>query len=129
MANGLGRLRNDVSSTFGRDAEWDGTPALGVLEFLNRFVKAANDNHVSEGRALYLLPEFTKGDLKRELYTIMPSLQGGRSGEVSSYMELVNWRLRKYADEQWLSDQDALFHGASQEDGKTENDFYVRLRG
>ena len=59
----------------------------------------------------------------------MPSLQGGRSGEVSSYMELVNWLLRKYEDEQSLSDQDALFHGASQEEGETENDFYVRLRG
>jgi len=68
MAHGLGRLRKDVSATFGRDAEWDGTPALGVFEFLNRFVKAGNDNDVSEGKALYLLPEFTKGDLKRELY-------------------------------------------------------------
>jgi len=129
MAHGLGRLRKDVSATFGRDAEWDGTPALGVFEFLNRFVKAGNDNDLSEGRALYLLPEFTKGALKRELYTIMPSLQGGRSGEVSSYMELVNWLLRKYADEQSLSDQDALFHGASQEEGETENDSYVLLRG
>jgi len=84
MAHGLGRLRKDISATFGRDAEWDGTPALGVFEFLNRFVKARNDNDVSEGRALYLLPEFTKGDLKREVYTIMPSLQGRWSGEVSS---------------------------------------------
>jgi len=129
MANGLGRLLKDVSAIFGRDAEWDGTPALGVFEFLNRFVKAGNDNDVSEGRALYRLPEFTKGDLKRVLYTIMPSLQGGRSREVSSYMELVNWLLRKYADEQALSDQDALFHGPSQEEGETGNDFYVRLRG
>ena len=69
MAHGLGRLRKDVSATFCQDAEWDGTPALGVFEFLNRFVKAGNDNDVSEGRALYLLPEFTKGGLKRELYT------------------------------------------------------------
>ena len=48
MTHGLGRLRKDVSATFGRDAEWDGTPALGVFEFLNRFVKAGNDNDVSE---------------------------------------------------------------------------------
>ena len=129
MAHGLGRLRKDVSATFGRDAEWDGTPALGVFEFLSRFVKAGDDNDVSEGRALYLLPEFTKGDLKRELYTIMPSLQGGRSGEVSSYLELINWLLRKYADEQSLSDQDAMFHGAAQGAEETENEFYVRLRG
>jgi len=68
---------------------------LSVFEFLNRLVKAGNDNDFSEGRALCLLPEFTKGDLKQELYTIMPSLQGGRSAEVSPYMKLVNWILRK----------------------------------
>ena len=79
MAHGLGRLRKDVSATFRRDSEWDGTPALRVFGSLNRHVKAGNDNDVSEGRALYLLPEFNKGDLKRELYTIMPSLQGGWS--------------------------------------------------
>jgi len=65
MAHGLGRRRKDVSATFGRNAKWDGTPALGVFEFLNRVVKAGNDTDVSEGRAIYLLPEFTKGDLKR----------------------------------------------------------------
>jgi len=53
MAHGLGRLRKDVSDTFGCDAEWDGTPALGVFEFLSRFVKAGDDNDVSEGRTLY----------------------------------------------------------------------------
>jgi len=42
-------------------------PASGVFEFLNRFVNAGNDNDVSEARALHLLPEFTKGGLKREL--------------------------------------------------------------
>ena len=129
MAHGRGRLQKDVSATFGRDAEWDGTPALGVFEFLNRFVKAGNDNDVSEGRALHLLPEFTKGDLKRELYTIMPSLQGRRSGEVSSYMELVTWLLRKYADEQLLSDQDALFHGASQENEEERTSSTYALGG
>jgi len=129
MAHGLGRLRKDVSATFGRDAEWDGTPALGVFKFLSLFVKAGDHTHVSEGRALYLLSEFTKGDLKRELYTIMPFLQEGRSGEVSSYLELINWLLRKYADEQSLSDQDALFHGAAQDSDETENDYYVRLGG
>jgi len=129
MAHGLRRLRKDVSATFDRDAEWDGTPALGVFEFLSRFVKAGDDNDVSEGRALYLLLEFTEGDLKRELYTIMPSLQGGRSGKVSSYLKLINWLLRKYADEQSLSDQDALFHGAAQGADETENEYYERLRG
>jgi len=58
----------------------------------------------------------------------MPFLQGGRSGEVSSYLELINWLPRKYANEQSLSDQDALFRGAAQGADETENDYYVRLR-
>jgi len=103
-------------------------PALGVFEFLNSFFKAGNDKNVSECRALSLLPD-TKGDHRRALHTIMPSHQGKRSGEVSSYMELVKWLLRIYADEQSLSDQDALFHGASQEDVETQNYFYVCLWG
>jgi len=128
MAHGLGRLRKDVSATFGRDAEWDGTPALGVFELLSRFVKAGDDNDVSEGKALYLLPDFTKGDLKRKLYTSMPSLEGERRGEVRSYLELINWLLRTYADEQSPSDQDALLHGAAQEADETESDYYIRVR-
>jgi len=129
IAHGLGRLHKDVSTTFSREAEWDGTSAFCVFQFLNSFVHAGNDNDVSDGRALYLVLTFTEGDLKRELYTIMLSLQGWRSREVSSYMELFNWHLRNFADEQSLSDQEALFHGAFQEDGKTKNEFYVRHRG
>ena len=74
MAHGLGRLRKNVSATSCRDTEWDRTPPLGVSEFLNRVVKASKDIDVPEDRALYLLPEFTKGDLKRNSCTIMPSL-------------------------------------------------------
>ena len=128
MAYCLGRLRKDVSATFVCDAEWDEAPALGGLEFLSRCVKAGDDNDVAEGRALYLLSEFSKGDVKRALCTIMPSLQGGRSGEVSSFLELINWPLRKYADEQSLSDPDALFHGAAQAADETDNEYCVRLR-
>jgi len=128
MAHGLGRLRKDVSATFGRDVEWDGTPALGVFEFLNRFFKAGNNNDVSEGRhdGVQLPFEITLGVLREEIEG--SALQRGRSGEVSSYMKLVIWLLRKYAEQQSLSDQDALFHGASQENGETKNDLYVRFR-
>ena len=111
MAYGLGHLRKDMPEIFGRDAESDSTPALGVFEFLRRFVKAGDDNDVSKGRALNHLPEFTKGYLKNDFYTIMPSIQEGRSREVSSDLELITWLLRKYAHEQSLSDQDAFFMG------------------
>lgn len=128
-AHGLGKERKDLAATLGRDCEWDGTPSLRVFEFLGRFVKAANDNNLSEGRALYLLPEFTKDPLKRHLYRILPSIHdGGRMGEVRSYLEMVNWLLRRYADENLLSEQDEAFNTASQaEDGELEDEFYERL--
>jgi len=127
MAHGLGRLRRDDSATFGPDAKWYRSPALSVFNFRSRFVKAGDDNDISKGRAFYLLPPFTKGDLKRALYTIIPSLTGGRSGEVSSYLELVNWLLRKLANEQLLSDPHALIHAAAQQADEAESAHYVRL--
>jgi len=123
MARGLRHLRKDVSATLGCDAEWDGKAEVGVFFFLNFFMRTRNGNAASKERALYYLPYFTKCDLKRELYTTMPSLQGGRSGEVNIYFELVNLLLRKYADEESLSDQDAPFQGAAQEGDETEIDF------
>lgn len=80
MAHGLGRLRKDVLATFGQKQERGGSPPLQVFEFLNRFVKACNDNSVSEGRALYLLPEFTRGELKRDLYSLLPRQSGAGMG-------------------------------------------------
>jgi len=109
-------------------AVWGGTPELGVFQFLNLIMRTGNGDDVSEGRALYLLPQFIKCDLKREQYNIMPSLQGGRSGEVNIYFKLVSFLLRKYADEESLSDQDAPFHGAAQEGEEAKLDFYERIR-
>lgn len=128
MAHGLGRKRKEISLTFGRDALWDGTPPLGVFEFLNRFRKASDDNDLSEGRAMYLLPEFTKGELKKELLSLIPSKAGGRAGEVTSYLELVNWLLRSYADEEIISSQVAAFNNVAQEEDETETAFYRRVR-
>lgn len=97
MARGIAKVRKEVSRTLGREGESKGSPPLGVFEFHSLFQRRANDNRVSEGRALYLLPEFTKGSLKRDLFGMMPSIQGDRAGEVSSYLELLNWLRRKYA--------------------------------
>jgi len=80
MAHGLGSPPKDSSATLDRYAEWDRTPALGVFEIPYRFVKAGNHKNVSHGRALYLLLEFKKGDLKRGLYTVVPSFQAVWSG-------------------------------------------------
>jgi len=65
-------MPNPSPNVFVRDAQRDETPALSVFELPNRFVKAGFDKDAPEDRALYLLPECTKGDPERELYNIMP---------------------------------------------------------
>lgn len=127
QAQGMGKKRKDVAALFGRDCEWSGNPPLGVFEFLSRFVKAANDNNISEARALQLLPEFTKDPLKRDLYRARPSINDGRTGEVSSYLELVNYLLRRYGNEHLLNEQESEFNTAAQKDDGDEDAFYARL--
>lgn len=60
---------------------------------------------------------------------MLPSRQeGGRPGEVSSYLEMVNWLLRTYAPENNLHAQEAEFSSSSQDVDEEENAFYSRLR-
>lgn len=127
-AHALGRKRKEIAVTFERERKSIGTPPSGVFQFLNRFRKACNDNNLSEGRALYILPEFTKGDLKKELMSLLPSKAGGRTGEVYSYLQLVNCLFRRYADEETLSTQVAEFNALSQDEGEHETAFYLRVR-
>lgn len=127
-AHGLGRKRKEIAVMFGRESEWNGTPPLEVFEILNRFRKACYDNNLSEGWALYILPEFTEGDLKKERIALLPSKAGGRTEEVSSYLQLVNCLFRRYADEKTLSTQVVEFNALSQDDGEHETAFYLRTR-
>lgn len=118
-----------MANLFGRGSEFGGNPPLGVFEFLNRFQKAADDHNVSEARRLYLLPEFTKDPLKRELLSLLSFKQEGeRPGETSSYLEVVIWLVRTYATEDKVHAQEAEFSSASQDLEEDENAFYTRLR-
>ncbi|GAB0490617.1 hypothetical protein MMPV_001854, partial [Pyropia vietnamensis] len=50
------------------------------------------------------------------------------TGEVTSYLEMVNWLLRCYAEEEVISSQVALYNAISQEEDETETAFYRRVR-
>ncbi|MBR7748528.1 hypothetical protein KDM92_18285, partial [Undibacterium sp. BYS107W] len=116
----MGRAKKNALHSFGHKAEWDGTPPLRVFEFLRRFTKACDDNAISEGMAFYMLQEFTKGDLRTELMSVMPSSSSGGAGEVTSYLELVNWLLRAMVDEAALASQVEEFTQAHQEENEDE---------
>ncbi|GAB0497360.1 hypothetical protein MMPV_008692 [Pyropia vietnamensis] len=128
QARTLGRLKKDVAQSFGIRSEWDGTPPLKVFQFLRKFAKACDDNDVSEAEAFYMLQDFTKEPLRSEVMNVMPSRHGGSPGEVSSYLELVNWLIRQHADEGTLALQVEEFNRATQTEGEDERAFAERLR-
>lgn len=56
-----------------------------MFEFLNSFVFTANVCDLSEGQAVYVLPEFTKDTLKGLLYRMLLSTQDGVCKERCTY--------------------------------------------
>lgn len=128
QAHTLGRRKKDVAQSFGVRSEWDGTPPLKVFQFLRKFAKACDDNDVSEAEAFFMLQDFTKEPLRSEVMSVMPSRHGGNPGEVSSYLELINWVLRYHADEASLAAQVEEFNRATQSEGEDERTFAERLR-
>jgi len=96
---------------------------------LRKFSKACDDNDVSEGEAFYILQDFTLQPLRAEVMAVMPTRRGGNPGEVSSYVELVNWIIRMHADESTVAGLVEQFHQARQEEKEDEMSYAERLRG
>jgi len=65
---------------------------------LRNFSKACDDKGISEGEAFYILQDFMKVPLKSEVMMVMPTLRAGIPGEVTSYLGLINWMLRRHVD-------------------------------
>jgi len=124
----MGRLKKDISHSFGSRSEWDGTPSHKVFQFWRKFAKACDDSFVSEGEAFYVLQDFTREPLRSEVTAVMPSRRGGNPGEVTSYLELVNWMIRMHAYEASIALRVGEFNRASQEDGEDKLSFAERLR-
>jgi len=128
-AHMMGRLKKDVMRSFGHRSEWSGDPPQKVFQFLRKFSKACDDNDVSEGEAFYMLQDFTLEPLRAEVMAVMPTSRGGNPGEVSSYLELVNWIIRMHADESTVAGLVEQFHQARQEEKEEEMFYAERLRG
>ncbi|GAB0497436.1 hypothetical protein MMPV_008769 [Pyropia vietnamensis] len=58
----------------------------------------------------------------------MPSRHGGNPGEVTCYLQLINWLLRLHADEETLALQVEEFSKATQQASEDERAFATRLR-
>ena len=125
----MGRLKKDVMHSFGHRSEWSGDPPQKVFQFLRKFSKACDDNDVSEVEDFYMLQEFTLETLRAEVMAVMPTRRGNNPGEVSSYLELVNWIIRMHADESTVAGLVEQFHQARQREQEDEMSYAERLRG
>jgi len=128
QARTLGRRKKDVAQSFGVHDEWDGSPPTKVFQFLRKFSKACDDNEISEGEAFYILQDFTKETLKSEVMMVMPTLRAGNPGEVTSYLEHINWMLRRHVDEASVATLVETLNVAVQRDDEDEFSLAERLR-
>ncbi|GAB0498272.1 hypothetical protein MMPV_009613 [Pyropia vietnamensis] len=129
MARRMARLSQNMSHSFGGFPRFTGKKPFLVFAFLRRFVKAANDNDVSEGRALYLLGNFLAGEAEIRFSKVMPDSAGHIPGRtVSSYPEAVHWLLTNYAEPQALNQAVAECTRATMAASETPEGFAQRLR-
>ncbi|GAB0491044.1 hypothetical protein MMPV_002288 [Pyropia vietnamensis] len=129
MAKHMARLSQRMTHSFGGFPRFSGKKPFQVFAFLRRFVKACNDNNVSEGRALYLIGNFLSGDAEARFTRVMPDSAGHVPGRtVSSFPEAVNWFLTNYADPQALNQALADCTRATMTSGETPEAFAQRLR-
>jgi len=128
QARTLGRRKKEVVQSFGVNDEWDGSPPVKVFQFLRKFANACDDNNISEGEAFYMLQDFTKEPLKSKLMIVMPTRQTGNPSEVTSYLELINWMIRRHVDQASLATLVETLNVAVQREVEYELSFAERLR-
>jgi len=128
QARTLGRRKKDVAQSFGVHDEWNGSPPAEVVQFLRKFAKACDDNDICKGETFYILQDFTKEPLKSEVIMVMPTRKAGIPGEVTSYLELINWMLRRHVDEATVATLVETLNVAVQRDEEDELSFAERLR-
>jgi len=94
---------------------------------LRKFAKAFDDNDISEGEAFYILQDFTKEPLKSEVMIAMPTRRAGNPGEVTFYLELITWKLRRHAEEASVATLVETLNVAVQREDEDELSFAERL--
>jgi len=99
QARKVGRTAKSMKFSFGGTPMFNGKKPLEDLSWLRKFVKACDDNDVSEGMGLYLIPTFIAGDAETRFTRNLPGsdIAGGRCS-LRSFPAAVNWLLSTYAE-------------------------------
>jgi len=99
QARKMGRTAKNMKFSFEGTPLFNGKEPLKVFSWLRKFVKACDDNDVSEGMGLYLIPNFFAGDAEARFTRNLPgSVIGGGQRALGSFPAAVNWLLSTYAE-------------------------------
>jgi len=115
--------------SFGGTPLFNGKEPLKVFSWLRKFVKACDDNDVSEGMGLYLIPNFLAGDAEARFTRNLPGSDiGGGQRAFGSFPVAVNWLLSTYAEPHALGLAQDKFSRATLADNEGVDAFATRLR-
>jgi len=73
----MGRTAKNMKFSFGGTPLFNEKELLKVFSWLRKFVKACDDNDVSEGMGLYLIPNFLLGDAEERFTRNLPGSDTG----------------------------------------------------
>lgn len=91
MAKKMASLNRRMQPRFGGHPKFSGKKPTLIFTFQRRFVKACNDNDISERKALYLMVKFMAGEAEQRFAQVLPDTAGHVLGRtVGSYPEAAN---------------------------------------
>ena len=110
-----------------QNSTFDGSKPLAVIEFLSAFKRRCDQNGVSEGMAVILLPDLLQGNAL-SFFNRNVTLEANRSGAATSYPAAINLLLETYATNLYI--EQALFSldNIVQADNEDERQYGDRLQ-
>jgi len=129
QARKMGQTAKNMKFSFGGTPMFIGKEPLKVFSWLRKFVKACDDNDVSEGMDLYLIPNFLAGDAETRFTRNLPGSDvGGGQEALETYPAAVNWLLSTYAEPHALGLAQDKLSRAPLADKEGVDAFAARLR-
>ena len=129
QARNMGRTAKNMKLSIGGTPMLHGKEPLKIFSWLRRFVKACDDNDVSEGMGLYPIPNFLAGDAEARFTRNLPGSDiGGGQRALGSFPAAVNWLLSTYAEPHALGLAQNKFSRAALVDNEGVDAFAARLR-
>lgn len=106
---------------------FDGSDPISVLGFLATLKSQLDENGISEGSALLILPSFLKGDAK-EAFLANFDVTGDLAGGFNSWPHAVQFLLRSYAKDIYIEKAAAEIDQLTQKDDEDEVAYARRLK-